>query len=125
MVFIYNSLHIANRKQNWVRAAPLSLFIKGRGEIYIPNNVPVAPNVGGTFPKWAYAFSVASRPRGVRFRNPSWIKKGSYTSSKVPASSPTEVAMVVMLLSQKKPEYWNCEFLWQWVPAGGEAMTTE
>ena len=35
-------------------------------------------------------------PRGVRFINPSFIKNGSYTSSMVPASSPTAVAMVVI-----------------------------
>jgi hypothetical protein len=50
----------------------------------------------GFFPKCSYAFAVTSLPLGVRCINPSCIKKGSYTSSSVPASSPTAVAIVVM-----------------------------
>ena len=48
------------------------------------------------FPRCSYAFAVTSLPLGVRCIKPSCIKKGSYTSSSVPASSPTAVAMVVM-----------------------------
>jgi hypothetical protein len=31
----------------------------------------------GEIPKCSYASCVATRPRGVRLRNPIWIKKGS------------------------------------------------
>jgi len=46
-------------------------------------------------PRCRFANSVASRPRGVRFRNPAWIRNGSYTSSSVPGSSPTATATVL------------------------------
>ena len=45
-------------------------------------------------PRWLYASVVTSRPLGVRLTNPSFIRKGSYTSSSVPGSSPSAVAIV-------------------------------
>src|SRR5215217_5441503 len=45
-------------------------------------------------PRCRYARSVATRPRGVRVTNPSCSRYGSYTSSIVSVSSPTEAARV-------------------------------
>ncbi len=44
--------------------------------------------------KYSYAFSVAILPRDVLLSIPIWIKYGSYISSIVDTSSPTEVASV-------------------------------
>src|SRR5207302_789258 len=44
---------------------------------------------GGMKPKCLYAAPVAQRPRGVRARKPRCMRNGSYTSSRVPGSSPT------------------------------------
>ena len=39
---------------------------------------PPAPrSAGGSYPNRLYALTVATRPRGVRMRNPSWIRNGS------------------------------------------------
>ena len=45
-------------------------------------------------PKYSRERRVATRPRGVRARKPSWIRNGSTTSSSVPLSSPTAAASV-------------------------------
>jgi len=63
--------------------------------LFYVNKVGFIPPCG-FFPKCSYAFIVTSLPLGVRCRNPSCIRKGSYTSSSVPDSSPTAVAMVVI-----------------------------
>src|SRR5439155_9265512 len=47
---------------------------------------------GGLSPSLRYAFAVATRPCGVRLMYPSMIKYGSFTSSRVPASSPIATA---------------------------------
>ena len=46
-------------------------------------------------PKCLYASSVTSLPLGVRTMKPSLIRKGSYTSSRVPESSLIAVAIVL------------------------------
>jgi len=39
-----------------------------------------------------YTRTVATRLRGVRWMNPSWMRNGSYTSSRVETSSPIATA---------------------------------
>ena len=48
--------------------------------------------LGGAAPILVYAVGMATRPRGVRFRKPCMMRKGSWTSSSVEASSPTATA---------------------------------
>src|SRR5580658_739395 len=45
-------------------------------------------------PRCSYASRVATRPRGVRSRNPIWIRNGSYTSSSASCSSASAAASV-------------------------------
>src|SRR5216684_3015139 len=66
-----------------------------RRALYRSKIVGCSETLGGVKPKCRYAPAVAQRPRGVRARNPCCMRKGSYTSSSVPASSPTAAAMVV------------------------------
>jgi len=54
---------------------------------------PAAP-AGARSPRWAHAAGVATRPRGVRARNPARTRNGSQTVSTVSDSSPTATANV-------------------------------
>src|SRR5437867_12636989 len=61
----------------------------------LPQNSDACPLwLGGVYPKCRYASGVATRPRGVRCRNPCCTRNGSYTSSIVVASSPIAAPML-------------------------------
>src|SRR6266545_3740477 len=57
------------------------------------NSLPCGPS-GQARSRWRYAARVTILPRGVRLRNPCWIKNGSYTSSMVSLSSQIAAARV-------------------------------
>ena len=57
---------------------------------------PPCAACGRSRPRCSYAAGSATRPRGVRARNPSRTRNGSYTSSSVSRSSPTAAATASM-----------------------------
>src|SRR6185436_17082718 len=50
---------------------------------------------GAVRPKYSYARDVATRPRGVRSRNPAWMRNGSWMSSMASFSSLIAAAMLL------------------------------